>query len=265
MSTNNFNNKNVVITRPVERSKVLASLVEDNGGVPLIYPTLELQLVRSKELIDIVENIDTFDWIIFTSPAGVKSFFNVYMQYYDDNTLSLKIAVIGVKTEEELLKYDNKPDLVPDMFTAEGLLEKFSSIDINDKNIALPRTLSARKILPDTLEEYGANVYVAQAYKSVIPENRKEIIELSDKLIEGCIDYITFTSPLTVRNLITVIEEDESDRLDDLIDALRNKTIVASIGPITAKVLHEYNIECIEPERYTVKDMINTLLEKISE
>lgn len=41
-----------------------------------------------------------------------------------------KIAVIGVKTEEELLKYGFKPDLIPKDFTAEGLLESFKSINL---------------------------------------------------------------------------------------------------------------------------------------
>ena len=77
MSGNNFNNKNVVITRPIERSQTLSDMILKKGGKPIIVPTLELQLVESKELVYIIENIETFDWIVFTSPAGVKSFFKL--------------------------------------------------------------------------------------------------------------------------------------------------------------------------------------------
>ncbi len=258
MSIESFNNKKIVITRPRERSKVLADLIKDHGGVPIIIPTLELQLVKSKELVYITENISDFEWIIFTSPAGVKSFFNIYK----DNTIPCKIAVIGVKTEEELLKHDNKPDIIPDDFTAEGLIESFKSIDIKDKCIALPRTLSARTVLPDTLEEYGANVYIAEAYTSAIPKDTTKIIELSDMIINNEIDIITFTSPLTVKNLITVVKDQKPEIIDEFLDALRNNVTVASIGPVTTKALSEYNIKPVEPERYTVKDMINSLLEK---
>ena len=126
MSGNNFNNKNVVITRPIERSQTLSDMILKKGGKPIIVPTLELQLVESKELVYIIENIETFDWIVFTSPAGVKSFFKLCKL----DIIPSKIAVIGVKTEEELLKYGFKPDLIPKDFTAEGLLESFKSINL---------------------------------------------------------------------------------------------------------------------------------------
>ncbi len=258
MSTKSFNNKKIVITRPAERSEALAKIVTDHDGEPIIIPTLELQLVRSKELEYIANNISDFEWIIFTSPAGVKSFFSVY----ESNNIPCKIAVIGVKTEEELLKHDNKPDIIPDNFSAEGLIESFKSIDIKDKCIALPRTLSARTVLPNALEEYGAKVYIAEAYTSAIPKDRTDIIKLSQMIIDSEVDIITFTSPLTVRNLIAVVKEEEPEKLEEFMDALKNKITVASIGPITGNVLHEYGIDPIEPDRYTVKDMMDAILEK---
>ena len=78
MTTKDFNNKTVVITRPVERSESMAEIIRQNNGIPLIIPTLELQLVKSEELLYITRNIEEYDWIIFTSPAGVKSFFEAY-------------------------------------------------------------------------------------------------------------------------------------------------------------------------------------------
>ncbi|WP_455645095.1 uroporphyrinogen-III synthase [Methanosphaera sp.] len=261
MSMSNFNNKTVVITRPIERADILADMVIKQGGKPLIIPTLELQLVESEELLYIANNIDDFDWIIFTSPAGVKSFFNTYKS----DKIPCNIAVIGVKTEEELLKYgDNKPKLLPEKFTAEGLLEAFESIDIKDKKIALPRTLSARKVLPEGLEKRGADVLVAEAYTSAIPKDKTLILDLLDKLLDGEVDIITFTSPLTFTNLIKIIEEEKAEKLDDLIYALKNNVIVGSIGPITGNVIKKYDIETIEPEQYTVKNMIDAILQNIN-
>ena len=75
MSSEGFKNKKIVVTRPVERSESLANIIRENNGQPIIVPTLELQIVKSKELLYIVENIGEYDWIVFTSPAGVKSFF----------------------------------------------------------------------------------------------------------------------------------------------------------------------------------------------
>lgn len=259
MTMNKLQGKRIVITRPIERSKALANLIEENGATAIIVPTLELQLVKSPELIEITENIESYDWIIFTSPAGVKSFFEIYGK----KSIPSKIAVIGVKTEEELIKYDNHPNVIPDNFTAEGLLEEFENIDIKNKKIALPRTLSARKILPEGLELQGATVKIAEAYKSAIPEDTTSIIQLADSILDEQIDVITFTSPLTVKNFLDVIKSDDDEKYEKVLNKLRDDIIVLSIGPITGNMLKEYNLDAIQPDRYTVKDMINTLIENI--
>lgn len=256
MSSKDFNNKKVVITRPVERSESLAKIITQHNGIPVIVPTLELQLVKSEELLYISENISEYDWIIFTSPAGVKSFFEVYKE----TEIPSKIAVIGVKTEEILKKYDNTPDLIPENFTAEGLLESFKTIDLKDKKIALPRTLSARNVLPEGLQEYGATVDIAEAYTSSIPKDTNNIIDLMNKVLDNEIDIITFTSPLTVINLLDVVKQEKEEQYDDFINQLRTNVIVGSIGPITGNVLKQHNIPAIEPDRYTVKDMVDALL-----
>jgi len=259
MTTNKLKSKKVVITRPKERSQALAKLVEENDAIPIIIPTLELQLVKSPELIRIVDEIDSFDWIIFTSPAGVKSFFNVY----PSEKIPCKIAVIGIKTEEILNKYNNTPDIIPESFTAEGLLESFKDVDLEGKKIALPRTLSARDVLPDGLKEYGADVLIAEAYTSAIPADKTQMLELSDMIIRKDIDVITFTSPLTVKNLFDVIQEEKADDYENVLKTLREDITIASIGPITGKRLSEYNLKAIEPEKYTVKDMIEALIKNL--
>ncbi|WP_304124501.1 uroporphyrinogen-III synthase [Methanosphaera cuniculi] len=254
-----FNNKKVVITRPIQRSEVLADLIRQNNGIPVIIPTLELKVVESDELRYITENIDEFDWIIFTSPSGVESFFNLY----GEHEIPSKIAVIGVKTEEELKKHANTATMIPEKFTAEGLLEVFAEYDMKDKKVALPRTLSARKILPETLEKFGAKVCVAEAYKSAIPDDTTDILSLADDIINSNIDIITFTSPLTFTNLLDVIRNSDEDKYNQLLDALRENVLVASIGPITGAKIREHNITPIEPSRYTVIDMINSILSSI--
>ena len=258
MTTNDFDNRTVVITRPIERSKALSDLITEYHGVPIIIPTLELQLVESDELKKMVNNVDVYDWIIFTSPAGVKSFFNLY----GNNSIPSKIAVIGTKSEEELLKYNNHADLIPDDFTAEGLFETFKSIDIKDKKIALPRTLSARTTLPEGLEEYGATVDIAEAYTSGTPKDKSKMLKLIEMVLNNEIDIITFTSPLTVKNLFELVEQEEI--FDKFLYNLRNNILVGSIGPITGNVLNKYEINAIEPQKYTVKDMVETLIQNLN-
>ena len=53
-------------------------------------------------------------------------------------------------------------DLIPDDFTAEGLIEEFKKQNITGKTIGIPRTASARAVLPEELEKLGNTPFVAK-------------------------------------------------------------------------------------------------------
>ncbi|MDI3484271.1 MAG: uroporphyrinogen-III synthase [Methanobacteriaceae archaeon] len=251
--------KVIAITRPEERCEEAIKLIEEAGGIPLIAPTLQIQTPKTKTLKRLCENLKKFDWIIFTSPAAIKSI----KKHCEKIKLKpdCKIAVIGPKTQEALEKIGLKADVIPSNYTAEGLLETLSSYDMKNKNVAIPRTLAARNVLPEGLKKMGAKVYIAEAYKSANPKDDR-IKRLIEKILKEEIDAITFTSPLTVENLLTT----EKDKKDDIIKKLSNgKIIVAAIGPITAAKLKEYGIKAITPENYTIKDMLIKLFHELSE
>ena len=60
-----------------------------------------------------------------------------------------------------------------------------------------------------------------------------------------------------------VIKTEKSDKYDEFLHKLQYEVMVGSIGPITGKALEQYDIPAIEADRYTVKDMIDALLQKI--
>jgi len=241
--------KTIAITRPAERCNEAVKIIKAYGGIPFVAPTLELKILKSKSLIKLCKMADELDWIIFTSPAAVKSFF----ESCDDATPNCKIAVIGPKTREVLGEYGRDVDLIPDNYTAEGLLDAFENFDIEDKKIGLPRTMIARNLLPEGLKKRGAHVFLAEAYKSGIPKDRSRVYQLIEWIITRKVDIITFTSPLTVKNLFKVAKGEDRKRL---IKSLRADIIVAAIGPITKKALMEYGIDAISPDEYTVKAML---------
>ena len=150
-------------------------------------------------------------------------------------------------------------DLIPEDYTAEGLLRSFKDIDIKGKKIGIPRTYSARNVLPDTLEKWGANVILAESYRSILPHDISKIQDLINKIFNNEIDAITFTSPLTVKNLFKVAE----NKKDDLAKILSNNVLTVSIGPITGYTLDDFNVKYIYPERYTVKDMVDLMFNHI--
>lgn len=252
--------KVVAITRPFDRINEAVKLVEANGATAFVAPTLELRLLNTPSLKKLMDNAGDLDWLIFTSATSIDSIFHFYPDFLDDLNSKCKIAVIGHKTAEVAIENQLPVDIVPDNYTAEGLLECFSVLDMSGLNVGIPRTFSARKVLPDTLEDMGANVMLAESYKSMLPEDTVRIELLISKILNGDVDAVTFTSPLTVKNLFEVATDDEKIKLASMMST---DVLTVCIGPITYKILDKYNVKCVYPDTYTVKDMMDLLFEEL--
>jgi uroporphyrinogen-III synthase len=248
--------KTIVITRPAERAQDSGEMVKAYGGIPLAAPTIELKESKPESMIKLCEMIDELDWLIFTSPQAIKSFFKHCIDL--KGAANLKVAVIGPKTGEVLNKYGVDIDLVPDDYTAEGLLAAFQRVEVEDKKIGIPRTMVARYTLPHGLEKRGAQIFLADAYRSAMPDDKSKVYELIDKILKKEIDVIMFTSPLTVENLVKIAKYEDKEAV---LEVLRSgEILVAAIGPITKEVLNAYDIDPIMPEQYTFKAMLDKLV-----
>ena len=246
----------VAITRPKDRAKKACEIVEELGGVPVLAPTLDLEPVNTESLKNLVERKDDLDWIIFTSPTTIVSLNKFYPDFI--KTLSCKLAVIGNKTGRLAEKNGMTVDLMPEDFTAEGLIEEFKKRGITDKVIGIPRTASARPVLPEELEKLGNEIILAEAYKSLFPMDENAVKDLISKIENREIDAITFTSPLTVENFFEIVEDKQK-----IAKLLSENLLTVCIGPITAKVLEKYDIDHIYPDTYTVPDMMELLFKTL--
>lgn len=242
----------VAITRPADRSKAACKIVEELGGQYILAPTLDLKPVNSESLKNLIANKDLLDWIVFTSPTTITSLNLFYPDFLKN--LDCKVAVIGNKTGKIASEQGVKVDLIPEDFTAEGLLEEFEKRNITNQTIGIPRTASARPVLPESLEKLNNKVILAEAYKSLFPMDEDKISDLIAKIENNEIDAITFTSPLTVTNFFKISKNKEK-----LADLLSNNLLTVCIGPITGKILDQYNINYIYPDTYTVRDMMELL------
>lgn len=261
MKGKEFEGKIIGITRPEERVEDAVAIVEEHGGTALVAPTLELQVSNTESLIKLCDMAGELDWLIFTSPTGIISVFKHCSDLKSRLNPDCKIAVIGPRTENYLEKKGLKADIVPESYTAEGLLECFEDHDLKNKKIGIPRTLAARDALPTGLEAMGADVFIAEAYRSGLPKDRTRINQLVEAILNKKLDAVTFTSTLTVKNLLDMLEETEKQ---DVINILKNEeVVVAAIGPVTAMPLQELGIDVLIPEKYTVSAMLEILMGKI--
>ncbi len=248
--------RRIVITRPRSQSLSFVEEIERLGGKVVEFPTIEIIPPQSYEPLDnAIQNIGSYDWIIFTSANGVRFFFNRFHELQKDigALKGIRIAAIGPKTAEELEALSLRADVVPAEYRAEAILQELKREEFRGKRILLPRAAQAREILPDTLRERGAELDVIEAYRTVGSES--DSAEVRSLLRAGTIDLVTFTSSSTVRHFAALFPEED-------VAELLASTAVGCIGPITRATAEELGIRVdLVAREYTVHGLTQAIVE----
>jgi len=248
--------KEILVTRPQDQATGFVRTLSELGADCLLFPTINIIPPASwKELDKTIKNLSRYDWILFTSVNGVKYFFKrLHFVKKDTRDLQgIKIGAIGAGTAAALMDMGINPDLIPDKYWAEGVVEGLKGSLLNGKRVLLPRPVIARDYIPKKLTEMGAIVDVAEAYQTVKPEYSQD--QLSTLFKDSAIDMITFTSPSTVDNFLALLKGRSIFK-----EILKAK--VACIGPITAQRAVEKALKVdIVPDEYTVDALTKAIVE----
>lgn len=243
----------VLVTRPEAQAASLVTLLQENGADPLLLPTIKIVPPPDSEPInEAIKNITCYQWLILTSSNGVNCFFDYLKEtgLGPENLGHLKTICVGPKTALAAKEKGLKGGLVAKEYAAEGIIELFSSTDIKEQRILIPRALKARETLPENLRAKGATVDLIPVYETIFPPESTPKLE---QLLENeKIDVITITSASTATNLVKHTPQQHLTTL---------KTITtACIGPISAEVATEagLNVKIIANE-YTSEGLIDVL------
>jgi len=246
--------KTVVVTRTREQASELVNRLTDLGAECLEFPTIRIVPPADwSEMDQAIRRIEEYNWIFFTSPNGVRYFFNrIKMLNLDLRILKgIKIGVIGPATARVLAEFHLRPDLMPKKYQAEYLLEALSQIPLTNQKILIPRAKQARDVLPEGLRQMGAEVSVVSAYQTLPALEGKG--QLEEKLSQGAIDCLAFTSSSTVINFLILFPGQE-------IRSLLQKVTVACIGPITAQTARDNGLPVhIMAEVFTIPGLVKAI------
>jgi len=202
-----------------------------------------------------VDEIERYEWIIFTSSNAVRFFLDRLRARGRDvrDLKGVRLGAIGPGTARSLESLSIRVDLTPDRYTAEGLVDVLADVGVMGKRILLPRAKEAREVLPERLRELGAGVDVVVAYETVIPDAGPEGVKAL--FSEGRVDAITFTSSSTVRNFVEIIGKAG-------LHGLLKGVAVACIGPITARTAEGFGIHAdIVAREYTIDGLVQALMD----
>lgn len=242
----------VLVTRARAQASALTTKLDALGARCIELPAIKIAPPPDRyQAVDAaIERLSTYDWLIFTSTNGVDAFFaRLFAAEKDARSLAnARIAAIGKSTAQRLKAYGLSADLMPGEFRAEGILAALKGELSPGARVLIPRALEAREVLPDSLREYGAVVDVAPVYETVTEEDDPAFVR--ELLAAGDIDFVTFASSSTVKNLVKLLGD----------AALLKKTKIIAIGPITAETCASFGLTpTAVAEEYTIDGMVSAI------
>jgi uroporphyrinogen III methyltransferase/synthase len=239
----------VIVTRPAGQEAELAAAVRAAGGDCLCAPVITIGPPASWQPLDAaIRAADTYDWIVFASANGVRSFLaRLAAAGLDGRALgTVRLAAIGSATRRQLEAAGYRCDLTPDTFRSEGLAEALADVARRGRFL-LVRADKGRDVLRRDLEARGHHVDEVVAYES-------RPVEALDARLLAAIDrtpaaWLTLTSSSIAESAIRLFGS-----------RLRGWRI-ASISPVTSAAIRRAGFEpAVEAARATAAGLVDAIV-----
>jgi len=229
----------VLVPRTKEQAGAMVEALAEHGATATVVPTIGVEPPRTPAQMEkAVKGLVTgrYEWVGFTSVNAVKAVREKISAFGLDARAfaGVRVAAVGGVTAQALRDWGIEPDLVPvgsQEQSAKGLLEAWPPFDPESdpiNRVLLPRADIATDTLVAGLLEAGWEVDDVTAYRTV--RAAPPPVEIREAIKGGRFDAVLFTSSSTVRNLIGIAGKPHAT------------TVVACIGPATAKTAEEHGL-----------------------
>jgi len=183
----------VLVTRPKETASDISAILREKGAEVLQIPAIAtVPIEDNKKLLRAFRNLKEYQWIAFTSPGGVRIFFEEMEKSGTDirSLFGLKIAAIGKGTADELKRRGLIADLIPPVYDGETLGEWIAREAEPGSRILLPRAEIGGRAILEKLK--GFDVEDIPTYRTRACESG--ILDETMMFESGGIDCAVFTS-----------------------------------------------------------------------
>lgn len=200
----------ILVTRPQEQAVSLAKRIEQAGGIPLLFPLLEIAPVQNTATLhEQTSRLAQFDLAVFISPNAVK--FGMAAIRAGGIPPSLRVAAVGQGSANALRELGISNVISPsECFDSEGLLAVPELQDIAGWRVLIFRGNGGRELLGDTLKARGATVEYAACYERSKPHWDAKA------LLDAAPDAITVTSSEALGHLWQMLEKLQRDEISGI-------------------------------------------------
>ena len=255
----------VFVTRPKELAGTLSLRLRKLGAEVVEIPAIRTKAREGGAFAEALDTVDAFDWIVFTSPTGVRIFFEEMKRKKLEvrRLAKTRFAVIGSGSEKELEKYGFYGDLMPKVYDGEHLGMALAAVceeELAKKDtekslrILIPRAAIGNQELISALAQVSglevSDVPTYDTYYGLDTEEETPALDLAAELSSGGRDYVIFTSASTVKGFAAA-----AAGLDD------TKVRAICIGRQTKEAADALGMQTWMSEKASIDSLIDKLME----
>jgi uroporphyrinogen III methyltransferase / synthase len=242
----------ILVTRAQMPVSTLGAELASAGADVLEVPATRIEPLHSAAVRGAIAHLEAYDWIVFTSKNGVDLFWRALReQGLDVRALAgLRLAAVGPATTSALAERGLVPDVLPERFVAEGVLEVLRDRDdVRDARVLYAGAEGARDVLPNGLRELGATVDVVALYRSV-PE-------------PSSVDAIRdFTRAANKKTMAAFTSASAVRAFADAVGNGARRFPAASIGPATTAAAREAGLDVVvEAGESTIAGLVTAMIQ----
>ena len=238
----------ILVTRPKDRAGTLSHKLRDLGADVTEMPCIEtLPLEDCPQMDQALREIDSYQWLAFTSPAGVSTLMETLRRKnLDVRALGrIRLAAIGPGTDRELRKHGLHADLMPEVYDGNHLGLTLAAEKPAGKVLIL-RAQWGTDDLTNRLKEAGISYNDVRCYETRYvcqdPETVRSLLNPENPPI------VTFTSASTVKGFVGALGDFPRDGL-----------LGACIGQQTQAEAQKHGIATIVAEKATMDSLIDAI------
>jgi len=235
----------VVVTRAEADNGPLSTQLRELGLTVLLWPAVSVAVAETSALEEALENINTYDWIVFASRHAVAA----VIERVEAPPPNVRVAAVGKATGQVLRQRGWPVDLLPEDANAAALVSEFATKPMQGTKVLFPASSRALPTIAAGLTQLGATVTQVEAYRT---EPASLDVDACRAWIErDVIAAVTFASPSAVIELEHALAKPHFDRL------LKAAKVIA-IGPTTARALEEHGCTPIMAETANLGGLAQT-------
>lgn len=243
--------KRIVVTRARAQASSLSARLRELGAEVIEMPAIRIEPLDPAPLQRALDRLSDYAWLIFTSQNAVNLMWEAMRSRgLDARSLGhARVAAIGRATADALLDHGLAPDVVPEQFVAESLVEALRRRDdVSGTRVLLARAADARDVLPDGLRALGAQVDEIPIYRSVLDGDGAT--RVAARLNAGEIDLVTLTSSSTAHFFLEAVGAEAA-----------RAAPVASIGPVTSRTARSLGLRVdVEAREATIAGLVEAVV-----